>query len=97
MAFDSGPIMVRKTGGPLLSYEEYTVTNLYVERTFGASCHAVTVSNDSTTDTVSLSWNGSALIADLKAGETLELTVKGQSGVYVRGAVGGDKVRIWGT
>lgn len=97
MGFDSGARLVRVSGGALIFYEEYTTTNLYSERTFGIDCQAVTVTNDSTTDTVSLSWNGAALIADVKPGETLEIATRGKTSIYVRGAAGGDKVRIWGT
>lgn len=97
MPFASDAIFVRQAGGPSLFYEEYTTTNLYVERTFGAECIAISVANDSTTDAISLSWNGSTVFGELKAKEVQEYSTKGHSSVYVRGATGGDNVRIWGT
>lgn len=95
--FDIGVSKVKLSGGPLVFYEDYTTTNLYVERAFGTECYAITVTNDSLTDTVSLSWNGSRLIADMKPNETLELSVIGHTSIYVKGATGGGHVRIWGT
>jgi len=95
--FDQGAILTRKTGSGILFYEEYTTTNLYVERTFGNNANSVTVTNDSATDTISLSWNGSTLIADVKPNETVELTTRTRSSVYVKGSAGGGNVRIWAT
>lgn len=97
MPFDTGPRLVMRTGSGLSFYEEYTTTNLYAERVFGGKIHSIAVTNDSTTDTVSLSWNGTTLIADIKAAETLELPTGAHTSIYVRGAAGGDKIRIWAT
>jgi len=97
MAFAEGAMKVIRTGGAKFFYEEYTTTNAYVERTFGGNCTMVTITNDSATDIISLSWNGSTLVADVKPGETLELATATRSGIYVRGAAGGDNVRIWAT
>ncbi len=98
MPWDAGAIKTIRSGGSMFFYVEYTTTNAYGESTFGANVTNVTVTNDSTTDTVALSWNGSALIADLKPGETLELATATRTSIYVRGgAAFGGKVRIWAT
>lgn len=94
--FEDGSKEVRVIGGPISFYEEYTTTSLYVERPFGGACNSVTVTNDSTTDVVSLSYDGSTLEADLKAYESLTLNTTDRSSVYIRGAAGGGNVRIWG-
>lgn len=97
MSFEASAIKTIRSGGSKFFYEEYTVTNAYIERTFGGNCTMVTITNDSATDTIALSWNGAALIADVKPGETLELATATRTSIYVRGAAGGDKVRIWAT
>lgn len=94
--FEDGSKNVQVIGGSISFYEEYTTTALYVQRFFGGVCHSLTVTNDSTTDTISLSFDGSTLEADLKPGESLTLNTQGYSSVYIVGATGGDKVRIWG-
>jgi len=88
--------VVRLAGGPVSFYEEYTTTNLYVERTFGGDIHTITVSNDSTTDDVQLSFNGSALAAELNPSETITLNTKSRTSVYVKGTAGSGTVRLWG-
>ena len=97
MGFEAGTIKVIRSGGSKFFYEEYTTTNAYVERTFGGNCNNVTVTNYSASDTISLSWNGATLIADVKPYETLELATATRTSIYVRGAAGGGKVRIWAT
>ena len=94
--FENGARDVKIIGGPVSFYEEYITTNAYVERSFGGACNSITVTNDSATDTISLSFNGATLEADLKAGESLTLNTQDRSSVYIIGAAGGDNVRIWG-
>ena len=93
--FEDGTKDVKIIGGPISFYEEYETTNLYVERPLGGACNSITVSNDSATDTVSLSFDGATLEADLKAGESITLNTQDRSSVYIIGATGGDNVRIW--
>jgi hypothetical protein len=94
--FEEGAKMVRTTRGPISHYEEYTTTNLYVERLFVAPMNEITVTNDSQVDTISLSLNGATLLADIKPEETLSINLNARSSIYVRGASGGGNVRIWG-
>jgi len=95
MAFEDGSKEVRIIGGPISFYEEYTTTNAYVERPLGGLCNSLTVTNDSSTDTISLSFDGATLEADLKANESLTLNTQDRSSIYIIGAAGGDKVRLW--
>lgn len=87
---------VRVEGGGSKYYTEYTTTNLYVLKSFGGNLNTITVSNDSTTDTIQISWNGSTLDGDLKPGETMSFNVPTKTGVYIKGSAGGGNVRIWG-
>ncbi len=94
--FEDGSKEVRIIGGPISFYEEYTTTTLYAARALGGACNSITVTNDSTTDTVSISFDGATLEADLKPGESLTLNTQDRSTVYILGAAGGGNVRIWG-
>lgn len=94
--FEDGSKNVQIIGGPISFYEEYTTTNLYAQRSLGGTCHSITVTNDSLTDTVSLSFDGTILEADLKPGESITLNTQDRTSIYIVGIIGGDKVRIWG-
>ncbi len=94
--FEDGSKNVKIIGGPVSFYEEYTTTTLYSARALGGACHSLTVTNDSSTDTVSISFDGATLEADLKAGESLTLNTEDRSTVYIRGAAGGGNIRCWG-
>ena len=96
MPFGSDSKMVQITGGPLLYYSEYTTTNAYIESVFGAGVHTITISNDSATDTISISFDGATLVGDLKLGESVTVETKTRTSIYIRGTAGGDNVRIWG-
>lgn len=76
-------------------YTEYEATNLYVEKAFGKSANTITVTNDSATDTVQLSFDGATLEGDIKAGESMTLNTKDRSSIYIKATTGGDDVRIW--
>lgn len=94
--FEEGSKPIRVVGGIVNFYEDYLVTNLYVERVFGGMINSLTVSNDSETDKVSLSFDGATLEADLNAGESLTINVAGRISTYVKGDVGGGQARLWG-
>ena len=96
MGFDEGADFVQVTGGPLQYYLNYTTTNAYVESVFGGNVHTITLTNDSATDTVSISFDGATLVGELQAGESLTLHTKSRTSVYLRGAAGGGNVRVWG-
>jgi len=94
--FENGTKDVKIIGGPISFYEEYTTTQLYVERPLGGACNSITISNDSDSDTVSISFDGATLEADLKYGESLTLNTQDKKSVYILGEAGGDNVRAWG-
>jgi hypothetical protein len=94
--FENSSRPVRVVGGATNFYEDYTTTNLYVERVFGGTINSITLSNDSGSDVVSASFDGATVEAELNAGESLTLNVKGRTSIYIKGATGGDTVRLWG-
>ena len=87
---------VRVVGGPIIFYEEYTLTNLYVSRSFNAKVNNVTVMNDSFSDVCQVSWDGATLSGDIKPGETMTFSTSTKTEIYLKGTAGGDKVRCWG-
>jgi len=76
-------------------YNAYTLTNLYVEQSFGEHISTINLTNDSTTDTVQFSFDGATLAGEVKPGESLKLNVDQKTSVYVKGTAGGDVLRIW--
>jgi len=95
MSFENGSDEVRIVGGPVSFYERYECTTLYSERAFGGGANSLTVTNDSTSDTVYVSFDGATVEAELYAGESITLNVSGKHSLYVTGVAGGDDVRIW--
>jgi len=93
--FDESAKLVRVAGGNVSFYENYQTTTLYVERHIGWGVNSITVSNDSVTDTVHLSFNGSIVEGDLNHGESVTLNASTKSSIYICGNAGGDYVRIW--
>lgn len=96
MAFEDGTKGIKVMGGPISFYEEYTTTTLYTERPLGGACNSLTITNDSATDVISVSFDGATLEADLKAGESLTLNTTDKTKVYILGTAGGGAVRLWG-
>lgn len=90
------PAYARMAGGPVNYYTEYTTTNLYVQKSFGGNINVITITNDSTSDTVQVSFNGATLEGDIKYGESMTLNTNTKTSIYIKGTTGGDKVRIWG-
>ena len=86
----------KETGGNPDFYQEYTTTNMYVERSFSGALHTISIKNDSTTDPVQVSFDGATLESDVKVGEFLKINVSGKDSVYIKATTGGDTVRIWG-
>jgi len=84
-------------GNPVVYYGDYETTNLPVELVFGAAINTLKVANDSTTDTMTLSWDGATVIIDLYAGESITINTAGKTSVYARcNTNDGDHVRVWG-
>lgn len=94
--FESSTRLVNVVGGAILFYAEITTTNLYVETIFGGLVNTVTVTNDSDTDTISLSFDGATLIADIKPAESLTIHTQSNRTIYVKGDTGGGTIRMWG-
>lgn len=82
----------RSTGNNF--FEDYTTTNLYVERTFGFPAEIVDVVNDSDYDDVQLSWDGSTQICELKAAEYKTINAGGRTSIYVKATTGSENIRI---
>lgn len=96
MPFDDGGRAVRIVGGPITFYENYSTTNLYVERVFGGGVGSITVSNDHATDPVQLSYDGATLDGELKSGESLTLNTQSKISIFVKSTAGNATVRLWG-
>lgn len=94
--FETSAKAVKVVGGDTNYYKEVTTTNLYVEQVIGGKINTLTITNDSATDVVSVSFDGATVETELKAGETVTLHTVSIASVYVKGAAGGDKLRIWG-
>jgi len=94
--FETGTKAVKVVAGDVNFYEEYTTTNLYAERVIGGKINTLTITNDSATDVISVSFDGATLETELKAGESITLHTSSISSVYIKGDAGGDAVRIWG-
>lgn len=95
MSFAEGAKEVKVAGGPVSFFEKYTTTNLYVEKSFGAGVNSITVSNDSSTDTVRLSFDGATVDGELTPNESVTLNSKSRNSLFVKGVAGGGDVRIW--
>jgi len=95
MAFNDGIKPIKVVGGTLLYYLNYITTTGYVEKAFGGEAHTITLTNDSTTDTVSISFDETTLGGELLPGESITLYTGPQTSIYLKGVTGGDKVRIW--
>jgi hypothetical protein len=95
MGWGSGVHKTRIVGGPVSFYDNYTTTNLYVERPFGGDVNSITISNDSDTDTIVVSFDGATVKSELIPGESITLNAANQTSIWVRGVVGGGGVRIW--
>ena len=86
----------KETGGNPDYYDEYTLTNLYVEKVFGGYLSTINITNDSTTETTSFSYDGATLAGEVKPGESVTINVDQRSSIYIKGSVGSDTARIWG-
>jgi len=94
--FDDGSKPVRLVGGAVSFYGRYVAPLLYEEKVFDGRCESITVSNDSATDTITLSFDGVTVEAELSPTETLTLNTAGRLSIFIIGAAGGGNIRIWG-
>lgn len=94
VGFEGSPTRVRVVG-VMSFYEKYEATNLYVERSFDGDASTITISNESASDTVQVSYDGATLEAELEAEESITLRHAGTSSIYIKATTGGEDVRIW--
>jgi len=78
-------------------HQDYTTTNLYVERSFGFPAKRLSLVNDSDTDPAQISFDGATLHYTLKGGEFVDIAAGNNSSVFVKATTGGEKVRITAT
>jgi len=86
----------RITGGPESHYEKFNSTNAYVEHVFGHKVNTITISNDSHTDDIQVSFDGTTLKTDIYHDETITLYTHTHQSIYIKGTAGGGSVRLWG-
>jgi len=75
-------------------HNDYTTTTSYVQLSFGFPAELVSFANDSSTDTVQISWDGSELEYTLGAAEFKDLRAGGRTSVYVKATTGSEKCRV---
>jgi hypothetical protein len=92
MAFGSKYFIM--SGGPILYYHNHTLAAAYEEHIFGGNCHVVTVTNDSTANSLQVSYDGTTLVGDINAGETFTFHLSTKTSVHVKGTAG-QTCRIW--
>jgi hypothetical protein len=95
MSFQEGSEKVRLSSGAVHYFDNVETTNLYVQKSFEAFLNTLVVANDSTTDTVFISFDGATLSGEVHPKESMELNVSDKSSVYLRGSDGGP-ARLWG-
>jgi len=78
-------------------FNDYTTTNAYVEISFGFPAKILSVINDSDTDPVQVSWDGSTLQHELKGAEYKDMPADGRTSIYVKATTGGEKARVTAT
>jgi hypothetical protein len=76
-------------------YNSYTLTNLYVQLTFGERLSTINLTNDSSTDTVQFSWDGATLAGEVRPGESVKVNTNQKTSIYIKGTDGGDTCRVW--
>ena len=96
MSFADSPQKVYISGGPTKFYTAFTATTLYVEKVFGGDVSTVVVANDAASDTITISYDGATVKAELMPKESIEINVPALSSIFIRGSAGGGNVRLWG-
>ena len=75
-------------------FNDYTTTNLYVELSFGFPAQMISIINDSDTDPVQVSFDGSTLHYGLDGAEFKDLPAAGKTSVFIKATTGGEKARV---
>ena len=75
-------------------YNEVTLTDAYQEISFGFPAQKVTLVNDSDTDVVQVSWDGTTVHHELEGAEYKDLTGGGRTSIHVKATIGSEDVRI---
>jgi len=78
------------------NYEQYTTTNLYVERPFASSVTTITITNDDANQNIQFSYDGATLEGELRPAETVTVQTVERTSIYVKSDTGGAICRIWG-
>ena len=95
MGFAESPKPVLVVGGPIKYYTSYDSTTLYVEKTFGGTCHTLTVQNTHASDPVQFSFDNVTLHGDLSAGESITINVGNAVSIYLKSTGGTATIRVW--
>jgi hypothetical protein len=89
-------VTARITAGAT-QYEEYTTTNLYVERLLVPDVTYITLTSDaSSTQNIQISWDGATIDGELHPNETITIQTEPKSSVFLKSDTGGAVVRYWG-
>ena len=75
-------------------FNNYTTTNAFVELAIGFPAQLLSVINDSDTDPVQISWDGTTTHHELQGAEFKDLAADGRTSVFVKATAGGEKARI---
>lgn len=84
----------RITGGDV-QYEEYSTTNLYVERVFTSSITQLTITNDDSAQNIQFSFDGASLDGELLPNETISVSTTPKTSIFIKSDSGGSSVRYW--
>jgi hypothetical protein len=77
-------------------YLSTTTTTSYVSVPFGFVSNRIQViPDDNAAEDIQISWDGTTLAGDIKAGEPFRPDEKEREEVFIRSASGGVPVRIW--
>ena len=88
--------LVKQVTNPYRYFNELTTTTLYQEVTFINQVDQITISNDSNTDELQVSFDGATLDGKIKSGESITLNTKENDSVFIKATTGSGTVRIWG-
>jgi hypothetical protein len=86
-------VTARMTAGAT-QYEEYTSTNLYVERLLLPDVTFITLTNDSAQN-IQVSWDGATLDGELRPNEVITIQTEPKSSVFLKSDAGGAIIRYW--
>lgn len=77
-------------------HEELTSNVAYTKTVFPCGLDTITLSNDSTTDSIRWSFDGATVEGTIKPNESITVNVFEKPSIWIRGLVGGSFYRLWG-